>query len=213
MNPKYSTALVIAAPVDGSEPHFTRLPEADIVVAADSGVDVARKLGRKVDILVGDLDSATDAGIAWAKSSGARVKSYPTRKDFTDLELALQVAVDHAESVFVIASAEGRLDHTLGNLTVLASQRWANATVSANVGVAHVDVVRGRRRISGNIGDLVSLVAVGGSARSVRTKGLEYPLEGEDLHPCEARGISNVICSVPAEVEVASGVLLVIKPG
>ena len=203
-------ALVIAA---CSDEHISELPDADIVIAADGGVDVAHSLGRKVDVLIGDFDSASAAGIAWAETSGAQVERHPQRKDFTDLELALTVAVECARSVHVIAAAGGRLDHSLGNLMVLASQRWACVTVSATIGSAHIDVVRDRCQIRGNVGDTVSLIAIGGPAQGVVTSGLEYSLNGEQLQHCTARGVSNVIRSVPAEVVVSAGVLFVINPG
>ena len=185
---------------------------ADFVIAADGGVDTARRLGLTVDAVVGDLDSASAAGLDWARSSGARVERHPARKDSTDLELALALAVDFAQSVHVVASAGGRLDHAAANLAVLASPRWASATVSATIGSAHVDVVRGLRRLGGAEGEAVSLLAVGGTARGVRTAGLAYPLDGEDLRPGEARGVSNVIVDPPPRVEVAGGVLLAIRP-
>ena len=141
------------------------------------------------------------------------MQRHPRRKDFTDLELALAVAAGCAGSVHVVASADGRLDHTISNLTLLASNRWASVELSATIGSAHVDVVRRRRRIEEAAGDLISLLAVGGPARGVRSSGLEYPLNGEDLEACTTRGISNVICDPPAEIETSAGVLLAVRPG
>ena len=204
-----STALVVAACDPGE---VARLPPAELVIAADGGVDVARRAARRVDAVIGDLDSASAVGLAWARACGARVIRYPPRKDVTDLELALRMATEHAVCVHVVASAGGRLDHALANLLVLASPRWAAATLSATVGTARVDVVRGRRRIPGRVGDCVSLLAVGGPARVARTRGLEYPLAGETLSPTSGRGVSNVITDAPAVVDVTGGVLLAVNP-
>lgn len=191
---------------------ITQLPRADIVIAADSGVDTIRKLGGRVDILVGDLDSVSSEGLAWARSQRARILRHPVRKDATDLELALQIAADRAESVHVLASAGGRLDHAVANLLVLASQRWAGVRLSATVDSAHVDVIRGRCRLGGEVGDRLSLLAIGGPARIARTRGLEYPCVDEVLSPTSARGVSNVIIGVHPTVEVRSGVVLAIRP-
>ena len=207
---RHSSALVIAAcPTDAVLGPVV----ADVVIAADSGVDVARRLGRHVDIVVGDLDSASASGLTWASSQGATVQRHPVSKNETDLELALALAVDRAASVHVLASAGGRLDHTAATLSVLSSPRWAAATLSATIGSAHVDVVRGLRSLSGAAGETISLLAMGGPAEGVRTNGLQYPMDGEMLAPGEARGVSNVIVDPPPTVEVASGVLLAIRPG
>lgn len=207
-------ALVIAAcDPAGDEP---RLDEDagggfDLVIAADGGVDVARRLGWPVDLVVGDLDSASDANLDWARSSGARIERHPPDKDYTDLELALARAASEALSIHVIGSLWGRVDHAVAGLAVLASDRWAHRVVSACIDGARVDVVRGRRTLSGRAGELLSLLAVGGPAR-VTTTGLEYRLEGSLLDPAEARGVSNVIVTPPPVVEVSSGAVLAIRP-
>ena len=41
-----------------------RLPEADMVIAADRGADNAIALGLTVDLLVGDLDSVSEETLA-----------------------------------------------------------------------------------------------------------------------------------------------------
>lgn len=183
----------------------------DLVIAADGGVDVARKLGWPVDLVVGDLDSASPGGLDWARSSGARIEPHPPDKDFTDLELALARAASEASSIHVIGSLWGRVDHAAAGLAVLASDRWAHRPVSASIDGARVDVVRGRRTLGGRAGELLSLLAVGGPAR-VTTTGLEYRLEGSLLDPAEARGVSNVIVTPPPVVEVTSGAVLAIRP-
>lgn len=65
------------------------LPDADFIIAADSGIDNAQRLGSTVDLLVGDLDSASSR----AKESAQAVESHPVDKDETDLELALTAAL------------------------------------------------------------------------------------------------------------------------
>lgn len=202
-------ALVIAACGPGE---VSSLPDADLVIAADSGVDTARRLGRHVDVVVGDLDSISADGLEWAESIGSRIEQHPERKDETDLELALGVAVAAASNVHVVGSAGGRLDHAFANLVVLASARWAPASISATIGNAHVDVVRGRRTLGGEVGDLVSLLPVGGVAGGVQTSGLEYVLDAEDLDPTSARAVSNLIVDPPPVVRVATGVVLAIRP-
>ena len=187
-------------------------PAADLVVAADGGLEVALSLGWHVDAVVGDQDSVSSETLDRARHLGIEVVGHPQRKDETDLELALEFARERAEAVHVLLSSSGRLDHALANLLVLASPRWAAIAVSATVDAAHVDVIRGTKRLAGAVGDTVSLVPVGGPAR-VRTWGLDYPLDDETLEPTSARGVSNIIVAVPAGVEVIDGALLVISPG
>jgi thiamine pyrophosphokinase len=191
-----------------------RLPEASTVVAADGGLDRARALGVDVDLVIGDLDSVTPQALDAAEAAGTRILRHPAAKDATDLELALDQAVElGARRVLVVGSDAGRLDHLVTSILLLGSDRYAATEVDAVVGDSLVHVVRGERTLVGSPGDLLSLVAVGGPAAGVTTTGLEYPLSGETLQPGSTRGVSNVFLGTEARVVVASGVVLAIRPG
>ena len=84
-----------------------RLPEADMVIAADRGADNAIALGLTVDLLVGDLDSVSEETLAACHT----VVQHPIDKDVTDLELALAAAVDAGAGV---ARASVYPDHRCG---------------------------------------------------------------------------------------------------
>src|SRR3954447_15853314 len=104
------------------------LPGGAFVVAADSGLDRAAALGLPVDVVVGDFDSVSAEGLSAAQDAGVRAERHPREKDATDLELAIDVAVGDggATQVLVLAGDAGRLDHSLGNLLLLASPRFAS---------------------------------------------------------------------------------------
>ncbi len=202
--------VVVVASGDG--PDLT-LPAAGRVVAADGGLLRARALGLDVDVVVGDLDSATPEAIAAAEAAGARIVRYPQAKDATDLELALDEAVAlGGRRVLVVASAGGRLDHLLGSVLLLAAERYAALELDALVGDALVHVVRGERTMHGVPGELLTLIPLGGAATGVTTDGLEYPLRGETLAPGTTRGVSNVFLGREARVTLERGVLLAIRP-
>ena len=163
---------------------------------------------------VGDFDSASPEAIAAAEESGTRIERHPTAKEATDLELALDLALELApRRIVVVASRGGRLDHDLANQLLLASDRYAGVDVDALVGDACVHVVRGERTLDGEPGELLTLLAVNGPADGVTTEGLAYPLRGETLEPGSSRGVSNVFERDTARVTVEHGVLLAIRPG
>ena len=189
------------------------VPGAPTVVAADGGLDRAAALGLVVDVVIGDLDSVTPGALAAAEEAGARIVRHPEAKDATDLELALEEAVRiGARRVLVVASAEGRLDHLLGSLLLLGADAWAAIELDAVVGDALVHVVRGERALRGSPGELLSLIALGGTAAGVVTHGLDFPLVAETLQPGSSRGISNVFTGTDARVTLDAGVLLAVRP-
>lgn len=207
------TVVVVAG---GGPPHpdvIRDLPADALVIAADSGLIHARALGLPVDAVVGDLDSLDPEALAAAEAAGATVQRHDEAKDQTDLELAMDAAMSsHPDRIVVVGSDGGRLDHLLAGVLLLAAPRYGNAAIEARLGPARVTVVRGRVTLSGEPGDLVTLVPVG-VAVGVRTEGLLYPLRDEDLHAGTTRGVSNELIAATATVTVADGVLLAVQPG
>lgn len=212
--PPSTTALVFAGgdPIPASVAR--RLPGEDaLVVAADSGLEHALALGRHVDLVVGDFDSADPAVVEQVAATGTELERHPEAKNQTDLELALRAAADRGATRIVVAGGYGgRLDHFLANALVLAGPAVDGVAVEWVTGDALITVVREHGEISGRPGDVCSLLAVGGAARGVRTLGLRYPLDREDLEPGSTRGVSNVLTEPVAEVWVEHGTVLAIQP-
>jgi thiamine pyrophosphokinase len=183
------------------------------VVAADSGIEHALAAGVHVDLLIGDLDSATPRTVLDAIAAGSEVVRHPEDKDATDLELALDAVADRGfDSVLVVGIHGGRSDHLLANALLLASPRYAGLRVHAHLGNADVIVVRDEAVLPGPAGRLCSLLPLGGAAEGVTTTGLRYPLRDETLDPGSTRGVSNVVDTTPAGVALRAGVLLAVLP-
>jgi thiamine pyrophosphokinase len=71
-------------------------------------------------------------------------------------------------------------------------------------------LVRGHTDITGQIGDTVSLIPLGGAVHVARTTNLRWPLQDEWLHFGPARGVSNELTAAHATVHLHSGQLLCI---
>jgi thiamine pyrophosphokinase len=210
-------AAVAALVFAGGDPPASqvagRLPLRAFVIAADSGIEHATALGRRIDLAVGDFDSVTPSALAEAERSGARIDRHPRDKDATDLELALDAAIAaHATRVTVVGGHGGRVDHFAANLLLLASPRYAAVALDAWFGSAHVLVVRSDGEVVGAPGELVTLLPVGGPATGVTTAGLRFPLDDAALEPGSTLGVSNELIDVVAHVSVRSGTVLVVQP-
>jgi thiamine pyrophosphokinase len=206
-----TTVIVVAG--GGSPPSGIDLPQDAVVVAADEGVDRAHALGLTVDVAVGDFDSVSPAALATAEAAGARIERHPEAKDATDLELALDVALElGALRILVLGGDAGRLDHLLAALLLLGSERFVGVQLDALLGPAAVHVIRGERMLGGTPGELISLLPLHGAAHGVTTTGLRYPLAGEQLAPGTSRGVSNVFVAEEATISLDSGVLLAVRP-
>jgi len=211
---RMARVAVVLAGGDPVEPHLReRLPDDPYVVAADSGGHASETLGLRVDVVVGDFDSADPAAVDRAVERGAAKIEYPVAKDATDLELALDAAIAlEPARILVVGSAGGRLDHLLGSILLLADDRYAAARVDAYLDGNRLAVIRGSRTLTGTPGDLVTLLPVHGPAAGVSTSGLEYPLHDETLRPGTTRGVSNVFAAAEARITVGGGCLVAVQP-
>ncbi len=120
-------ALVVSGGIPPDAAEVGPLPAGAFVIAADSGLDHAAALGLSVDVLVGDLDSATAPAVRAAEAAGVQIERHPVNKEATDLELALEHALAiGARRVTVVSGGGGlRLDHHLAELVLLAATRFA----------------------------------------------------------------------------------------
>lgn len=181
-------------------------------IAADGGLRTARFYDRKVDLIIGDLDSIDVKNLDHKALQGVEVRRFPQEKDETDLELALRWARQiGADWIRILGGIGGRLDQTLGNIYLLAVPELVNCDVRFVSGSQEAWLIYpGRQLIQGEAGDTVSLIPLSGSADGVRTDNLYYPLKKETLVFGPARGISNVMTASEAFVEFTSGLLLVV---
>jgi thiamine pyrophosphokinase len=207
------TAVVVIGG-DPPDPRVrARLPLPATVIAADSGLDHALALGLRADLVVGDLDSVSPTALDAAAAQGASVHRHDPDKDATDTELAIDAAIAAGcTRLVVVSGGGGRLDHLLGSLMLLA--RPLAGRLEAWIGEAHLDIVHGPGSVmvSGDPGDLISLVPLGGSARGVTTAGLRWSLSDDDLDWRATRGVSNELVARTATVSLTEGTLAVVAP-
>lgn len=188
----------------------TYLPQThDLVIAADGGAHHCLKHGISPAVVIGDLDSLEPRDLDSLKAQGADMITYPTRKDFTDLELAIDYALgQQPNDILILAGLGGRWDQTLANLLLAA--RPKNIPVRLLDGNQEFNFLQSGSKLEliGHKGDIVSLIPLGGDALGISTQGLEYPLDDEPLYFGSSRGISNVMVSDRATISLHKGVLL-----
>jgi thiamine pyrophosphokinase len=203
----------------GAEPDVRvarQLGVVDLVIAADSGLSHAATLGLSVTTAIGDFDSVSAEVLAQAEARGVEIVPYPVNKDATDLELALELAVTRgATHITMVSGGPGeRLDHFLGEISVLTASFLSACQVVGFSGGTRVSVIRPpvALTVSGAPGDLITLLPVTPEATGVTTTGLQYPLSNATLHAWRTRGVSNVLLGETAVVSLTEGVLLCVQP-
>jgi thiamine pyrophosphokinase len=185
---------------------------ACLIIAADGGLRHVYALGLRPDLVIGDMDSVSPDQLARAQAEGAHIRTFPTHKDETDLELAVMAALAHGcERLWLFAAIGDRLDQLLSNVQLLALPQLANAQTLLVSGAQRCWLARPPgTAVHGECGDTLSLLPLSAAAHNIHTEGLYYPLHGESLQLGTTRGISNVLTAPQARISFTEGSLLVI---
>ena len=185
--------LVGAAPVQIG-PALEALPKSWPMIAADGGADVLLKIGRRPDLVIGDMDSAGALPVDLPQLSLAG-------QDDTDFEKCL--ARVHAPLIVGLGFLEGRLDHTLAAIHALMALSHDRPVML----VGDTDLVL---RLKGDIafeakpGDRVSVWPLGNQAFQGST-GLKWPLDGLQMEAGKLIGTSNLTVGGTVRINVGPG--------
>lgn len=186
----------------------------ELVIAADGGALKAEALGYPPRVVVGDADSLATSDVERFRAAGAEVVIRPVDKDESDTELALNEALSRGASRVAIVGAFGgrRLEHTLANILLLASERLKGRDICMADGTSTLRVMHNGERLdlSGSVGDYVSLLPLTWHVSGVTTVGLRYTLTREMLEQGPARGLSNELTTSAAAIQIDQGRLAVV---
>jgi thiamine pyrophosphokinase len=82
------------------------------VIGVDRGCAIALKNKLSLTMAIGDFDSLSSADYAFLKKSKTPLKTFPTTKDKSDAELAIDWAIEQGyQTLIVLGFSGGRLDH------------------------------------------------------------------------------------------------------
>jgi len=180
--------------------------DCDLLIAADGGAKYFVDIGLTPHVIIGDMDSV-DSDM-WKNNSGIEHIQYPIDKDKSDAELAVEYALEHGcKQVILVAATGGRLDHTLGNVALIASHPGQVGIYDGKSTLIAVDKSE-KCILHGQVGTRVSLIPYGPGPSKLRTNGLKYALRDECLNSA-THGFSNELSQTETCVCVSNGILLV----
>jgi len=183
----------------------------DFIICADGGTRHALALDIQPDLVIGDMDSAEKQQLQNFQKAGIAIELFTHDKNETDLELAINHAIElKPEQILIVAALGGRLDQTLANIALLTDVRLSTLDIRLDDGVEEVFACRDQVEVHGRSGDLVSLIPWQGAVSGVQTKNLKWLLDNETLHPDKTRGVSNEMLGDKASISIASGLLLIV---
>ena len=181
--------------------------EGDLIIAADGGYDHAVNAKISAHLFIGDMDSLTTT-----LPENLEKKTFPERKDYTDMQLSYMEGKERGYTNFEIyGGTGGRSDHTFANIALLLKMADDGCSCKMISEKEIYTVIKnGSLTVNGEAGNYISVFAIGGVAKGVSIKGLDYEVEDATLTPDFPLGVSNKFIGKESKISVSNGSLLVI---
>ena len=179
----------------------------DFVIFCDSGLKHLENLQAQPSLIVGDFDSHENPHL------DVETIVLPCEKDDTDTVYAVKEALKRGYDNFLLIGVVGaRLDHTLGNVSILLYLDSLNKKGCIIDDYSEMEIVSNEPVSISNRYSFFSLLNITGCAKGITITGAKYPLVDGEIS-CEYQyGVSNEV--LPGQVAVLSvkeGKLLLIK--
>jgi thiamine pyrophosphokinase len=185
-----------------------------MVIAVDSGLAAADRLNLAIDYIVGDFDSAPVSILMKYKEKSTPIAAFPTEKDKTDTQIAIELALMHnAAAIDIVGATGSRLDHTLANihLLLLPLQVGIPACILDPNNKIYLKDESFIIQKNEQYGNYVSLLPFTDKVDGLTLTGFKYPLNHITLTAGSSLGISNEIKEDKARIELTQGILLVME--
>ncbi|MBR2715936.1 MAG: thiamine diphosphokinase [Ruminococcus sp.] len=183
------------------------ITEDDYVIFCDSGLKHLKGLGVSPNLIVGDFDSHENPNL------DVETIVLPCEKDDTDTVFAVKEAVKRGFDEFILIGViGGRLDHTLGNVSILLYLDSLSKKGVIIDDYSQMEIVSKKAALIDDSYAFFSLLNITGVAEGVTIRNAKYPLDNAEI-TCEYQyAVSNeVVSGKTAEVSVQNGRLLLIK--
>ena len=183
------------------------LKEDDFLVYCDCGLKHMGGLGAEPDLIVGDFDSHENPNM------DVETIVLPRIKDDTDTVFAVKEALGRGFEEFLLLGVIGaRLDHTLGNVSILLMLDTMGKTAKIVDDFSEMEIVsRNEAEVDGKW-EYFSLLNISGEAEEIQVESAKYELQDAEIDCDWQYGVSNEpLPGKTAKIRVGKGRLLLIR--
>ncbi len=196
-------AMIGNAPIIDLSYVKKKIIEYPILIAVDGGLNYCHKMQLQPNLFIGDFESVDPHLLEAFKE--VPTKRFPSDKDQTDLELALEMAFhSKIQEITIFGGLGGRTDHALGNIILLS--RFPEKVFLESES-ERLFVIKNHAEFATSPGQIISLIPLNGPAKGVTTQGLKWALKDSVLDK-HFIGISNEATGSMVSLSVDEGDLL-----
>jgi thiamine pyrophosphokinase len=185
---------------------------SDMIIGVDKAAYWLIKKHVQVSIAIGDFDSVTEKELDIIKKNIPHIRSYPPQKDFTDLHLAFEYALEQNPKEIIMYGALGtRMDHSLASLFLLKKALMKKVPTKIIDTENELFLLESQCKIEKTRQyPYLSLLPFTDEI-IVSIQGCAYDLIKRKIVQGESIGVSNEIKKSEAYIHVHQGIALVIR--
>ena len=194
-----------------SEKYFIQLIKNREIFCIDRGIELCRKLNIFPKILIGDFDSAKKNSVEWAKENKIRIERHPVEKDFTDTQLAINLAerVEENFSAVMTGVFGGRFDHLFSNIFTCANSAKKFFLADDKEIIFYLSGGESAKIIFEKIPSAISLLPIDKICEGVTTENLHWELNNAKLLQNLPNAVSNRAEKNEIKISVSLGTLAI----
>lgn len=173
------------------------------IVVADGGIKNLVGTDIIPDEVLGDFDSIDEEGKSFIEKNNIKIEKYPSRKDFTDTELCLEVLLKKGLVDIIILGATGtRLDHMFSSMFLLERLKKENVDGKFIDDYNEVSFISNETvEVKKNKYKYLSIVPVSKEV-CLTLKGTEYEVENLKFNRFTTIAVSNEVKDEVAKIEI-----------
>ncbi len=173
------------------------------IVVADGGIK--NLIGTDIipDEVLGDFDSIDEEGKSFIEKNNIKIEKYPSRKDFTDTELCLEVLLKKGADDIIILGATGtRLDHMFSSMFLLERLKKESVAGKFIDDYNEVSFISNETvEVKKNKYKYLSIVPVSKEV-CLTLNGTEYEVENLKFNRFTTIAVSNEVKDEVAKIEI-----------
>ena len=186
---------------------FLEVAQGRKIFAVDKGIELCRENKILPEKLIGDFDSAEKFSVDWAIKNKIPVERHPVDKDFTDLQLALELV--EKNFVLVTGAFGGRFDHLFSEIFTCAhaEQKICLADEREVIFFLKRNEVAGVKFFQKPFA--VSLMPITEVCEGVTINNVRWQLDGAKLFQKIPNAISNRLVGDEVKIFLREGILAI----
>lgn len=186
----------------------------DYIIASDKGLEILDKYNIIPNYIIGDFDSI-DKNILnkYINNKEIVIRELNPEKDYTDTHMAIKLSIElNSTDVTILGAIGTRIDHTIANVHILKEtlEKGIDCRIVDNRN--EIQLINKKTVLEMDKEyKYISLIPLTTKVEEITLRGFKYPLSNATLEVGHSIGVSNEQYDKIAEIDLKSGILIMIK--